>query len=242
MSIIMKKILTTIISILIIITLNSNVVFGDPTVYTDGALNYVINDDESIEIIEYFGDYKEYTIPRSIGGITVTRIADKAFKDKTLDKIELPDTIEYVSPTAFDSVKGLDVKFYDINNEYVDKDDILESIGATKVEMEVNESNNDNKEINSNNDTDKEVDNNESNIDIVEEENIDETIDIKDDPIIGNTNDDIGDSEGYISEDEINSIGEQVEEKPDTSNNSYIYIGVIVLLGVFIIIYKNRHK
>lgn len=235
MSIIMKKLLTTIISILLIVTLNSNVVFGDPTVYTDGALNYVINDDGSIEITEYFGDYKEYTIPRSIGGITVTRIADKAFKDKTLDKIELPDTIEYVSPTAFDSVKGLDVKFYDINNEYVDKDDILESIGATKVD-------NNNSEVISNNNTDKKVDNNESNIDIVEEENIDETIDIKDDPIIDNTNDDIGDSEGYISEDEINSIGEQVEEKPDTSNNSYIYIGVIVLLGVFIIIYKNRHK
>lgn len=72
------------------------------TVYTEGALKYVIRDNE-IVIIKYFGLEEEVTIPRIINNIPVTSIAAGAFADSAAVTVIIPDSIAYIEEGAFSS-------------------------------------------------------------------------------------------------------------------------------------------
>lgn len=70
------------------------------TVYTEGYLKYVL-EDEAISICGYFGSETEVTLPSSIAGYPVSKIAKGAFSEsKTVKKIILPDTIMTIEEGA----------------------------------------------------------------------------------------------------------------------------------------------
>lgn len=70
------------------------------TVYTDGSLNYII-EDGGITITEYFGREAEVTVPDSIAGYPVSAIAAGAFGSGTAAiKVILPDTIMTIAEGA----------------------------------------------------------------------------------------------------------------------------------------------
>ncbi|MDD3278828.1 MAG: hypothetical protein PHG16_08075 [Lachnospiraceae bacterium] len=70
------------------------------TVYTEGYLHYVI-EDNAIAITEYFGSETEVTVPSVIAGYPVDTIKKGAFANaSTVEKVNLPDTIMTVEQGA----------------------------------------------------------------------------------------------------------------------------------------------
>lgn len=87
----MKKVLKTLFLSIILVLFVNNAVFAE-TIYTEGALNYVIRDG-SIIIINYFGNESKVTVPDHIGGYIVTGIASNALTKECIKKVVLPETI-----------------------------------------------------------------------------------------------------------------------------------------------------
>lgn len=71
-------------------------------VYTEGYLKYTISN-ESITIIEYFGNDKTVTVPSQIAGIPVNTIGKGSFSGTAATKVELPDTITSINEGAIGS-------------------------------------------------------------------------------------------------------------------------------------------
>ena len=94
------------------------------TVYTEGALNYVIRNG-TIVIVNYFGLDENVTIPSSINNTPVIEIASGAFTDSNAKNIIIPDTVVKIAEDAISK----DVK-YEIVDEYktVTNDDKQEDI------------------------------------------------------------------------------------------------------------------
>lgn len=73
--------------------------FADSTIYTEGNLYYII-EDNSITIVGCFGDDEIINVPASIAGIPVNTIAPGAFANSSASVINLPDTIMEVQEGA----------------------------------------------------------------------------------------------------------------------------------------------
>lgn len=92
------KLLKSLVLIPLLLVLISTNVFAE-TIYTEGALNYVIRDG-SIVIINYFGDSANVKVPDHIGGYIVTGIASNALTKECIEKVELPETITNIEEGA----------------------------------------------------------------------------------------------------------------------------------------------
>lgn len=88
-----------IILLVITVLLSSNDSVFAETIYTEGALNYVIRDG-SIVIVGYFGVDKEVVVPDHIGTYVVTGIASKALVKDCIEKVILPETVISVEEGA----------------------------------------------------------------------------------------------------------------------------------------------
>lgn len=112
----MKKFMKVLMSCLVTCMVIQPLYAYADTVYTEGYLKYVL-ENESISICGYFGSEKEVTIPSSIAGYPVSKIAKGAFTDsKTVEKLILPDTIMTIEEGAIG--QGMTV-VYDGNIERV---------------------------------------------------------------------------------------------------------------------------
>lgn len=84
------------------------------TTYTEGYFNYII-EDESITITYYKGSASEVTVPNSLVGYPVSKLAAGSFsKCTTLRKLNLPDTIVEIEEGALP--QGITV-VYDSNTD-----------------------------------------------------------------------------------------------------------------------------
>jgi len=61
----------------------------------------ILLEDGTAEIIKYSGSEKELEIPAELEGKTVTSIADKAFSDRSIKTVSLPDTITHIGQNPF---------------------------------------------------------------------------------------------------------------------------------------------
>lgn len=112
----MKKFMKVLMSCLVTCMVIQPLYAYADTIYTEGYLKYVL-EGESISICGYFGSEKEVTIPSSIAGYPVSKIAKGAFTDsKTVEKLILPDTIMTIEEGAIG--QGMTV-VYDGNIERV---------------------------------------------------------------------------------------------------------------------------
>ncbi len=72
--------------------------------YEDKGFRYFVSDGKAI--ILGFGNYGSYVntvIPDTLGGYPVTEIFSYAFYNKGIEKLTLPDTLEYIGKSAFES-------------------------------------------------------------------------------------------------------------------------------------------
>ena len=68
---------------------------------------------ENGKILAYTGSEKKIVIPETIGGETVTAIAEGAFTNCTAEEIIFPKTLETVEPGAFQNCALRELTFYD---------------------------------------------------------------------------------------------------------------------------------
>lgn len=96
----MKKFLKVLMSCLVTCMVVQPLYAYADTIYTEGYLKYVL-EGESISICGYFGSEKEVTIPSTIAGYPVSKIAKGAFNEtNTVKKVILPDTIMTIEEGA----------------------------------------------------------------------------------------------------------------------------------------------
>ena len=76
--------------------------------YTEGYFEYEVAD-QSVTITGYFGEKTEVTVPAAIAGYPVNTIAAGAFKDTTVRKLNLPDTIMTIGQDAI--TQGIQVNY-----------------------------------------------------------------------------------------------------------------------------------
>lgn len=80
--------------------------------YQSGYLLYTINNNE-ITIVNYIGNETNVKVPMAIGNYYVTTIADNAFANTNIKKVELPETITTISDKAFSTGNAVSVLFFD---------------------------------------------------------------------------------------------------------------------------------
>ena len=97
----MKKILFLFIALGILIC-PSTAIFAKGNEYTEGDLVYII-ERGGIIITGYFGDEKTVVIPKSIAGMPVSEIGEKAFTGTYVTKIILPESIMKISEQSIPS-------------------------------------------------------------------------------------------------------------------------------------------
>ncbi len=89
----------------------------------------IINDNgrESIAIFYYYGKDKKISIPDKIDGYPVTYLEYSSFGDsQTLEYVELPASVEYISPGIFDSsLKLKEIAISSSNKYYTCSDGVL---------------------------------------------------------------------------------------------------------------------
>ncbi len=91
----MKKTVALLLTLLLLFSLTVTV-FADNTIYTEGTLHYIVNN-ESITIVDCFGKDAEVHVPAMIAGIPVNTIASGAFANNSnIQTLYLPDTISKV--------------------------------------------------------------------------------------------------------------------------------------------------
>ena len=95
----MKNSIIKLLSILLIFTqlFCANVLAE--TIYTEGALNYIIVNG-SVVIVDYFGTSPDVTIPSYINNAPVVEIAKDAFTDSKAKTIIIPDTVTKINEGA----------------------------------------------------------------------------------------------------------------------------------------------
>lgn len=77
--------------------------FNDPPpIYTIG--DYMIREnDNGVIILQYNGSDTDLTIPDELNGQPVTTIGSRAFQDKNINKLTIPDTVTEIGYKAFES-------------------------------------------------------------------------------------------------------------------------------------------
>ncbi len=100
-----KKIISLLLTVLLIITalpLTAVSSFAADNGITSGKYEYVVLDDGTAEITDYFGSATKLTIPSEIDGYKVTSISDGAFRYCTsLTSVTIPDSVTSIGDSAF---------------------------------------------------------------------------------------------------------------------------------------------
>ena len=240
----MKKLKYLLLAIICTSLLFSNTVFADDTVYTDGALLYVIEDDGNITIIEYFGREDTVEVPMAIGEHFVTSIGPNAFADSDVKSVDLPDTITSIASNAFNDISSVTIKYYDPSKKYVEKKNPIievkpqdqDPIDKPKEEPEKNkkeETKEDNKE------PEKVIDVEINDIQLDNENIFDDNDVVYDETYVT-------DEKNHKTnvDEHINSQAYSVETKmvSNYSFNIFGYIAIIVTFACVFIIVKRRKK
>ena len=89
--------------------------------YTSGQWTYTISSFES-KITAYSGNSGNVSIPSTLGGYPVTKIASEVFKGKGITGVTVPASIEYIGSDAFSNCKYLTFINYNAKNSSVDTD------------------------------------------------------------------------------------------------------------------------
>lgn len=94
-------------------TIDNNLLETTGTNYNDiksyNDFQYVIKNDNTIEIYKYTGDDSNVIIPKEIDSKLVTSIGGPAFNNKVnLKSVYIPDTVTYISEYAFTHCKNLE--------------------------------------------------------------------------------------------------------------------------------------
>lgn len=98
--------------------------YNEPFQYND--FEYLILDDETIELIRYIGSDTKLIIPDNINGKEVTGIGYNAFYNcKNLEAIEIPTTIKYIGYNAFYGCSELEDVYYNGDSDY-DLDELID--------------------------------------------------------------------------------------------------------------------
>lgn len=107
----MKKLVSIIMSIVMLFSVVSAVnitALADDYTYTYGDWVYGYYKDDTIGIAYYNGSATSVSIPLTIKGTKVTGIESQAFDNcQGLRDVYIPNTIEWISPTAFKPNKNL---------------------------------------------------------------------------------------------------------------------------------------
>ncbi len=111
-----KKPLSLLLSLLIVISLFTAIPFTAGAVTTDNELTsaicgdyeYKLSDDDTAKITNYKGSSTELEIPSSLDGYIVTRIDEGAFADCTrLISVKIPDSVKSIGYSAFYNCESL---------------------------------------------------------------------------------------------------------------------------------------
>lgn len=79
--------------------------------------NYEVLNDNTIRITKYKGENTTITIPSTIVGRKVTRIADKAFVDSSLRSVSIPSTVTAIGVDAFTDCSSMKEILVDSENK-----------------------------------------------------------------------------------------------------------------------------
>ena len=77
--------------LLSILTSFGNVLYADEELYTEGNLQYTINNDSRIEVAYYYGKETTFTIPWTIGVYQIVDFKDGSFTNSDVTTIRVPD-------------------------------------------------------------------------------------------------------------------------------------------------------
>lgn len=87
---------------------------------THGALYYKINDEGTITITGYDKDVTSIIIPSTIDGISVTAIANNAFRDYAFGGIVIPDSVTSIGENVFWNANGDDLAIFANTGSYAE--------------------------------------------------------------------------------------------------------------------------
>lgn len=220
----------TLLSLLITLVL-TNGIYADDTIYTNGNFKFILNDDETITIVEYFGKEDIAEIPMLIGGYPVVSISENTFGDTKIKEIKVPETIpvEEVQLAVGDKTQ---IDTFNRDNEVINtilpkQESIIQTDPIPLQEHEVTEKNDNNLVEDNDEIVDYEIVVDEKDISVDDNEFIEET-----------------DVEENIEEieDEQSDTEEVVNEEAKT-NSSIIITSIIIGLGIIIyIVFKIKKK
>lgn len=114
--------------LLLILASFGNVLYADDELYTEGNLQYTINNDSRIEVAYYYGKETTFTIPWNIGVYQIEDFKDGAFNNSDVTTIKAPDYLyDYSTGTSKINARsynpGTIIIFYDaFGNEAVTVD------------------------------------------------------------------------------------------------------------------------
>lgn len=131
----MKKIISIILSIIIVISLFSVGIINTYAESNSSDFEYEVLDDVSVEITRYNGTASSLSIPSHLDGYTVKSICTGAFEDCiSIKNVTIPYTIENIDDFSFVNCKSL--VSIDVDNEnlyYTSVDGILFNAELTKI-------------------------------------------------------------------------------------------------------------
>lgn len=111
----MKKVLSLLLIVVIILSMVIAMPLGADAVNTDikttsetyGVYEYVLLPDGTAEVVGYSGLSTDFAIPSKLAGYTVTSIGDRAFCDKQIQSVTIPDSVTSIGDSAFTYCKTL---------------------------------------------------------------------------------------------------------------------------------------
>ena len=98
-------------------------VCNNPLVATDGVMYAVSTDGTYAEVVDYTGTSLRVNIAAEYNGVPVTRIADRAFLNKSITYVTIPDSVTSIGEHAFEKCSSLESVMLGENSK-------LESIGS----------------------------------------------------------------------------------------------------------------
>lgn len=98
---------------------------------------YIVMDDDTIEITKYIGNNTNVTISRKIDGKNVSGIGMSAFCGLNIKKAVIPNTVEYIGTMAFENCKELNEVTFHSNSKlrYIGDYAFKGCIGLQKIDI-----------------------------------------------------------------------------------------------------------